>query len=110
MQVMVEKAIEGSSFFATVTYKDEDGNAITPNNAYWSLRTMDGTVVNSRTSVEITTPTTSDVIVLQGDDLERGDDDGKRLVVVWGEYDSANGTDLPFVVQAAFDIEAVAGN
>lgn len=63
------KAVEESAIVITAAYTDENGDAVTPSAATWSLCDEAGTIINSREDVAISSPTTSDDILLTGDDL-----------------------------------------
>jgi len=91
----------------TLSYTDDDGNAVTPNEVFWTLTDKDGTVINEREDVEIETPGTSDDIVIFGDDLalQTGETGSvKRLIYVYGTYDSDAGSDLPLKGECEFFI------
>jgi hypothetical protein len=59
---------EGVAVF-NVSWKDEDGAAVTPSVANWTLTDAYGNVVNSRSGVSIGSLSTANDIVLSGDDL-----------------------------------------
>lgn len=67
--VINTEAFEGGSLFVTFDFEDENGDAIAPDTAAWTLLDMSGNVINSRQDVMITTPTASETVVLSGDDL-----------------------------------------
>lgn len=101
---LTAKALEKSTYVIGVAFLNEDGNAVTPNNITWSLKTLAGVVVNSRDGVSVT-PADSINIVLQGDDLEVTDgDDYKRVVTILADYDSNNGSGLPLKDEVYFEI------
>ena len=102
----MQVAKEGSTYIVTVTYKDEDGSAVTPNSVIWTLTNGRGQVVNSRSAVSIASPGTSNTIVLQGDDLNI-DDGEEREISISALYDSSNGSGLPLKDSATFVIEEV---
>ena len=68
-------AQEGSTYFISITHKDEGGTIQTPTSIHWSLSNTDGTIIGELTNVnvpggdigEAPTPTS---IKLSGDDLE----------------------------------------
>jgi hypothetical protein len=79
-----EVAQEESAYVVTVTFKDSNNAAVAPSAATWTLTTPDGTVVNSREDVAISSPTSSEDIVLSGDDLAwqgTGSDDHEILIL-----------------------------
>ena len=107
---LTTKAREGGVFGVTVSFKDTDSTtAVTPDSASWSLYSKTDQIVNSRTDVSIAAPSTSNTIVLSGNDLRLTDTDKRKLVVTY-QYDSATlGNNVVDVVQISFDVEAVAG-
>jgi hypothetical protein len=100
------KAIEESTFVVVADFQDEDGNAVAPNSASWSLVDEDGNIVNSREDISINSPSSSENILLSGDDLTLTDgrSEEARYVVVEGTYDSTLGNDLPIKDQIKFYI------
>jgi len=51
-ELLVEdQAVEKSSYFVTCRFRDEDGQAVTPDAAKWRLTDTLGTVINSRSAV-----------------------------------------------------------
>ena len=62
-------------------------SAFTPTAMKWRLMDEDGVTINSRTSVAITSPSTSNLIELDGDDLAISDNKKTlRYVTVYGTY------------------------
>lgn len=101
------KAVEQSTYVVTVAFTDEDGDAVTPTAAAWSLRDGNGAIVNSREDVSAT-PGTSIDIVLQGDDLN-ADDGLARILTVEATYNSDLGTGLPLKDEVTFTIDDLIG-
>lgn len=96
-------AVEQSTYKITVTYKDEDGSGVVPNNASWTLTDGDGKVINARSDVAIAVPGLTNDIVLQGVDLTcRSGQDETRIVTVSIDYDSGLSTGLPCKEQVSF--------
>ena len=84
-----ETATEQSSFKITVTFYDESGNAVAPDTMAWTLTDTDGSVMNSRENVSISSPSSSESILIEGDDLAvEGNDPVKRIVTFQGTYTS----------------------
>ncbi|OEU68511.1 MAG: hypothetical protein BBJ57_07475 [Desulfobacterales bacterium PC51MH44] len=104
--VIKETATEGSSFQVTATFFDESGNPVAPTALTWTLTDLDGSIVNSREDVVISTPSSEESILLEGDDLAvDGNDQVQRIVTFVGTYDSAtHGNDKPLVDQSSFTI------
>jgi uncharacterized protein YccT (UPF0319 family) len=104
--LLTTHAVEEATFIVTASFKDEDGNAATPNEVKWTLTDQDGNVINSREDV-VETPGTSVDIVLKGDDLalSAGETKGIRILTVNTKYDSALGSDLPLKASAKFIVD-----
>lgn len=95
---MTIKAEEESTYIIRVAFKDEDGNAVVPDTIYWKLTDSDGNIINSRNMESVTVASTID-ITLSGDDLVVVTDKGsnkKRVLTIWGVYDSDLGDNLPY--------------
>ena len=101
-----ETATEQSSFKVEATFYDESGNAVAPDTMTWTLTDLDGSVVNSREDEVIAAPSSTESILLQGDDLAvDGNDPVKRIVTFEGTYTSAEfGAGLPLKDESVFTI------
>lgn len=66
---LTTNATEESVYAITVSWLDEDGSPVTPSAATWTLVDSSGNVINSRSAVTISSLSTSNTIVLSGDDL-----------------------------------------
>lgn len=107
---ITENAIEESTYVFTVTFTDEDDNAVIPNTITWSLTDNGGTAINSRTDVSVSVPAAAIEITLSGDDLaiqaaEVNSRTVRRRLIVEATYDSDLGSDLPLNGVAVFKIE-----
>lgn len=61
--------------------------SFTPTVMKWALRDEDGSVINSRSSVAISSPSTSNLIELDGDDLAIANPKRPlRYITVYGTY------------------------
>lgn len=104
---------EGGTGVIRVSFEDENGDAMTPDTLYWSLRDEDEDIVNERDEVQITSLGTSVDIVLQGDDLPakevKGQDYYHLWVVLKGTYTSTYGSALPFADQVRISVEPLKG-
>ena len=103
---------EESSGVITLTYTDEDGNAVTPATGTWTLTDKDGTVINSRSDVAISSLSTTNDVLLSGDDLafqtsESGREVVERLFVFEGTYNSLLGNGIPLKEQGRFFIDNI---
>lgn len=106
-EITETKAIERSTCVITVSFTDEDGSGVTPNEVSWTLMDLDGNIINTRESIDIT-PGSSVEIVLYGNDLVVSGDvqrTAKRVLLLEGTYDSDIGNDLPFRDQLVFAID-----
>lgn len=73
----------------------------------WSLVDEDGTVINSRSSVAIASPTTANAIELDGDDLAIANARKlRRWVTVYGTY---SGGTKSITGECSFDIDPLKG-
>ena len=104
MQEYTEAVKEKSTFKITCTWKNTAGTAVTPDSAIWTLTDEDGTVINSREDVSIATPSTTNDIILSGDDLAFSGN-GKRVVTTEAVYDSDEGNNLTLKDEYIFYIE-----
>lgn len=108
--VLVNKAIEKSTFAVDASFFDETDTPVVPNSGLtWTLTTGAGTVINSRTSVSIT-PATTVTIVLSGNDLAlstTGNDNGERVITIQGTYNSSLGSNLPIKDEVKFFIQSL---
>ena len=106
MIFLTETPIEGGTFLVTVSFYDEKGNAVTPQSLKWTLSDMEGRVVNNRSEEEISDLSSTVDIFLTGDDLAVFEDDNtRRILTVWGTYNSSHGNNLPLREQFIFEIE-----
>lgn len=107
--ILSTKAKEESTYIITATFTDEDGNSVTPTSLSWTLTNIDGTVMNSRSAVSISTASLSGSmnIVLSGEDLsmESTSSTETRIFTVEGTYNSSLGTGLPIKDNIKFKIE-----
>lgn len=83
--------------------------AFVPKTASWSLYDINEVIVNGKEDEPISSLAASITIVLSGLDLDASVNDELRRLVVKGTYDSALGTDLPFVKEVQFHIIKIAG-
>ena len=102
---LTTKAAEEGTYIITAAFTDEDGTAIAPVTATWTLTDAAGSVINSRLDVAITSPTSSEEIVLSGNDLSlQSGESGEvlRFLTIKGTYDSDAGSGLTLKGQARF--------
>jgi len=100
-------AVEESTYIITAAFTDEDDNAVSPNTLTWTLTDTGGNVINDRQAENVDSPSSSEDIVLSGDDLQiTGDsDNGRRILTVEATYDSNAGSDLPLKDSCKFQID-----
>ena len=107
-KLLSKKAAEEGTYIITAEFIDDDGDSVAPDTLTWTLTDSSGTVINSRTSVSVSSPTASEDIVLSGDDLalQSGESgDTMRILTIQATYDSDAGTDLPLNDAAYFYIK-----
>lgn len=99
------RANERGTYVVDVSFLDEDENAVTPNEASWTLSDANGSVVNNRLEVAIT-PAETVSIVLSGLDLAVGGslEGTDRFLLVEFTYDSDIGSDVPATQEFKFQI------
>lgn len=98
---------EESTLVITATFTDENGDEVIPQTANWTLSDLDGTVINSRTEVDLAAVLASEIdIALSGDDLalQSATDTGRRAFLIKATYNSALANDLPLNEETQFDI------
>ena len=101
--------LERSTLALVASFRDENGELITPSIITWSLTDGDGNIVNSRAD-ESASPANTIAIVLSGDDLAMtAGDDGRRQVVIRATYDGDLGDDLPITGMIEFTVRNVPG-
>lgn len=103
-------AIEKSTYVISVSFTDEDDQAVIPDTIVWSLTNDSGDVINSRDQVSVTTTAATVEITLSGNDLamqtaEVGFPTVRRRIIIEATYDSSLGNDLPLKSEAIFLIE-----
>lgn len=104
MTTLSTVATNEGTYIITCAFLDADGTAVTPNSLTWTLTDNEGKVINSRSAVVITIPSTSNSIVLSGDDIDNVNGNS-RVFTIEGEYNSSTyGNNLPLRGQAEFTI------
>ena len=102
-------AMEEGTLALTLAFTDDTGQAVAPSAATWTLTDRSGNVINSRQDVTISSPASTETIVLSGDDLAfQSDESGiyiERRILVEATYSSDLGSDLPMKYEAAFIIQ-----
>jgi hypothetical protein len=95
------KANEESAYTITVSCD------FTPTAMKWSLTDEDGTVINSRSSVAVAVPSTSNTVTITGDDLEiTNERKTLRIFTVYGTY---NGGANKFADECTFYVADLKG-
>jgi hypothetical protein len=103
--LLTTHAAEGGTYAITGAFTDDAGSAVSPDTLKWTLTNDSGTVINSRQDVSISTPTSSETVVLSGDDLSIGSNGVVRVFTFEGTYTSDLGSGLPLKGQATFVID-----
>lgn len=105
MELLKEKAVEGSTYIIQCSFVDEAGEAMTPNSVKYTLTNAALNTQNDLESVSIT-PAETVNIVLSGPDLSLSEgDSGLRYVFIDAEYNSTYGSNLPLKKTIAFYID-----
>jgi len=98
-------AVERSTYYPVASFFDEDGNAEDVKTLTWTLTDISGNIINSRKDIVVSNPSSSETIVLSGDDLAIFANDRLRRIITFNAtYDSALGNDLPLNGAAEFNI------
>ena len=108
MLIMYEnKPMEGGSAVLCISFKDDNKSPIVPLTLSWTLCDALGGIINNRQDEVVDTPASVTKILVYGDDLKLTDaeDDGFRLVLLDGTYDSSLGDGIPLKDQFGFYIE-----
>ena len=102
------RAAEKSTYIVNAAFVDEDNSPVTPKTMTWTLTDSDGSVINAREDVVISSLSTDVDIVLSGLDLalQSGESlQALRILTLEGTYDSDAGTDLPLRAACKFTVE-----
>ena len=104
------QAVEQSTFAIIASFTDETGAPVVPNAGLtWTLMKKDGTIVNSRSNVAITSASTV-TIVLHGADLALTLGESKtRKLLLKGTFTSSLGSNLEIKEQVTFSIVDLVG-
>lgn len=99
-------ATEKSTYVITCEFEDENGDAITPGTLTWTLTDTKGRIINSREDVSVSDPTSSEDIVLYGDDLALSQNDNRiRVFTVYATWSGTYGSSLPLRNECEFKID-----
>lgn len=109
--VLTTEAVEKSTFVVPLTFRDENGDAVVPTAATWSLMSEYGVTVNERSGVAFDSLASTVNVVLTGSDLATlGElDNCTRLLLVEATYSSSLGTDLNLREEIEFSIRPLVG-
>jgi hypothetical protein len=104
-----ETVNERSTIDFEVSFYDETGAAVTPNEIEWTLTDDEGTVINSREDVSVTVPAATIHVTLSGDDcvILSETDSLMRLVHLIWFYDSSLGSDFEGNEEIMFKIKNI---
>ncbi|MFA5092087.1 MAG: hypothetical protein WC483_06080 [Candidatus Paceibacterota bacterium] len=93
----------------TVSFFDETGASVVPNEIMWTLIDDSGTVINARLDVAVETPAATVHITPTGDDTEILSDTDTlvRFLCVDWTYDSSLGSDLEGHEELQFTVKAL---
>lgn len=112
MPTIIEEPLEAMGAAAIMVYfTNEDGNAVVPKQATWSLMDKKGNIINYRKNVPISPLAATSRIVLQRLDLLPDTSlavgvKQKRILRVKSVYDSITmGTDIPLIGELHFYVD-----
>ena len=108
---LTAEAVEQSTYIVPVTFRDEQGQAIAPTTATWTLTNEYGVVVNGRTAVPLSPLAATVNVVLTGADLRMmGElDNRKRLLLIEATYNSSLGAGLHLREEIEFTVRPLVG-
>ena len=102
---LAKPAYEESTYPILFEFEDEDGNVTSPSAMTWSLVDENNVIINSREDVAVSSPTSSETILLEGDDLAlSGNYPVTRYIIAKITYASLLGAGLVTNRMAAFTI------
>jgi len=101
MIYLEDKAPQNGQYTVTV------GTTFTPVTLTWRLMDEDETVINSRTTVSVAVPSTSNTIKVSGADLALPDSKKARRYLLTKGTDASG---APFADACSFDIEDLPGS
>lgn len=105
-QGAIVRAKERSTLAVDLTFRDEDGSAVAPSSATWTLTDTSGTVINSRSAVSIASPESAETIVLSGADLANTSSvPVQRVLTIEAVYSSDLGSNLPLKQEIRFLVD-----
>ena len=105
MSSITIKPNEKGTAIVTMTFMNEDGDAVVPKTKTWQLMLTDGSVINNRSFANGSFSGTE--ITLSGLDLavHTAETRSVRIFAFQGTYDSDAGNDLPLHDEVRFAIE-----
>lgn len=99
---------DGTAAVATVTFEDENGDAVIPDSITWSLYDPAGAIVNTREDIAVAVPAASVDILIEGaNNLYSGG--YKRVFVIKAVVDLAAGNDQDSNESATYQILDIPG-
>jgi hypothetical protein len=106
-QRLTTHALEEGTYAVVCAFVDENDNAVAPQSMSWTLSDLAGTIINSRDGIAVANPSSTQNVVLSGDDLAflNATDKGWRRLLVEITFSSNLGSDLPLKDSAEFQID-----
>lgn len=102
-------AVERSTYVVTVSFADENGTAVVPATATWTLTDAAGTVINNRSAVSLAPMAAGKEIVLSDADLSlTGSVPAERVLTILATYTSTLGAGLTFKDEIRFVLTGLA--
>lgn len=106
-EILETIAEEQGTYVLDLAFKDEDDLPVIPTSINWTLTTLSGEVVNSRSEIDVSPPASEVNVVLSGDDLQllvHKDSYSWRLFTVKALYNSDLAPGLPINKAVRFKV------
>lgn len=105
--ILTGTAVRGGSVGMKITIVDENGDALVPTAATWTLTDLEGSVINSRTDVAISPLASEMTVLMSGDDLAISDATNEyeiELFTFEGTYDPGDASAAPIRESGEFPV------
>jgi steroid 5-alpha reductase family enzyme len=108
LKLLEKVAPEEGTYSVKFTFKDENGDLVTPSTLAWWLSDLTGAIINGRSEVVADSLASPWYLVLSGPDLQMHnsqEDHDYRIVTLRGTYNSDMGNDLPLTYAVMFKLQ-----
>jgi hypothetical protein len=105
--ILTGRANQGGSVGMKITIVDENGDALIPTAATWTLTDLEGNVINSRTDVAISPLASEMTVLMSGDDLQIADETNEYEIQLFsfeGTYDPGDASAVPITESGEFPV------